>query len=112
VHEVRLTFWQMVVSLPLFAAGALAWERIRWEHIGAAPLAGILYQGVVVAGLAFTVNFYLMRRYPPSVMISFNFVAPVAGVLLGVAILGERLSAGLAGGMALVALGLVLITRR
>jgi drug/metabolite transporter (DMT)-like permease len=66
----------------------------------------------VVAGLAFTVNYYLMRRYSPSVMISFNFVSPVAGVLLGVAILGERLSAGLLGGMALVALGLVLIARR
>jgi len=44
-----------------------------------------------------------MRRYSPSVMISFNFVAPVAGVLLGMAILGERLTAGLLGGMALVA---------
>jgi drug/metabolite transporter (DMT)-like permease len=112
VNEVRLTFWQMVVSLPLFLAGALAWEEIRWEKIGAAPLAGILYQGIVVAGLAFTVNFYLMRRYSPSVMISFNFVSPVAGVLLGVAILGERLSESLLGGMALVALGLVLIARR
>ncbi|MDA1117959.1 MAG: DMT family transporter [Proteobacteria bacterium] len=112
MNEVRLTFWQMLVSLPLFAAGALAWEEIRWEQIGVAPVAGILYQGIVVAGLAFTVNFYLMRRYSPSVMISFNFVSPVAGVLLGMAILGERLSAGLLGGMALVALGLVLITRR
>jgi drug/metabolite transporter (DMT)-like permease len=112
VHEVRLTFWQMLVSLPLFLGGGLAWEEIRWENIGAAPLAGILYQGIVVAGLAFTVNYYLMRRYSPSVMISFNFVSPVAGVLLGVAILGERLSAGLMGGMALVALGLVLIARR
>jgi drug/metabolite transporter (DMT)-like permease len=45
-------------------------------------------------------------------MISFNFVAPVAGVLLGMAILGERITAGLAGGMLLVAVGLVLITRR
>lgn len=112
VNDVRLTFWQMIVSLPLFAVGGFAWETVRWDRIGAAPLAGILYQGVVVAGLAFTVNFYLMRRYPPSVMISFNFVAPVAGVLLGVAILGEQISAGLLGGMALVALGLVLITRR
>jgi drug/metabolite transporter (DMT)-like permease len=102
----------MLVSLPLFLAGGLAWEEIRWENIGAAPVAGILYQGIVVAGLAFTVNYYLMRRYSPSVMISFNFVSPVAGVLLGVAILGERLSAGLLGGMALVALGLVLIARR
>jgi drug/metabolite transporter (DMT)-like permease len=53
-----------------------------------------------------------MRRYSPSVMICFNFVSPVAGVLLGVAILGKRLSVELLGGMALVALGLVLIARR
>ncbi len=112
VNDVRLTLWQMVLSLPLFLAGALAWEEIRWEGIAAAPVAGILYQGIIVAGLAFTVNFYLMRRYSPSVMISFNFVSPVAGVLLGMAILGEQLTAGLLGGMALVALGLVLITRR
>ncbi len=112
MNEVRLNFWQMLVSLPLFAAGALAWEEIRWEQLGAAPVAGIVYQGVVVAGLAFTVNYYLIRRYRPSVMISFNFVAPVAGVLLGMAILGERLTAGLLGGMALVAAGLVLIARR
>jgi drug/metabolite transporter (DMT)-like permease len=46
------------------------------------------------------------------VIISFNFVAPVAGVLLGILILGEHVSAGLLGGMALVALGLVLIARR
>jgi drug/metabolite transporter (DMT)-like permease len=39
-----------------------------------------------------------MRRYSPSVMISFNFVSPVAGVLLGVAILGERMSGSLLGG--------------
>ena len=112
VNEVRLTFWQMVVSLPLFLSGALAWEEIRWERIGAAPLAGILYQGIVIAGLAFTVNFTLMRRYSPSVMISFNFVSPVAGVLLGVAILGESVSVSLLGGMALVALGLVFVARR
>ena len=112
IHEVRLTLWMMVVSLPLFFAGGMAFEVIRWENLGFAPVAGIVYQGVVIAGLAFTVNFALMRRYSPSVMISFNFVAPVAGVLLGMAILGERITAGLAGGMLLVAVGLVLITRR
>jgi len=112
MHEVPLTLWQMLLSLPLFLAGALAWEEIRWDNIAPAPVAGILYQGIIVAGLAFTVNFYQMRKYSPSVMISFNFVAPVAGVLLGVAILGERLTAALLGGMALVALGLALIARR
>lgn len=112
VNEARLAFWQMIVSLPLFAAGALATETISFERIGAVPVAGILYQGVVVAGLAFTVNFALIRRYTPSVMISFNFIAPVAGVLLGMAILGEHPTGGLLGGMLLVASGLVLIARK
>jgi drug/metabolite transporter (DMT)-like permease len=112
VNEVRLAFWQGIVSLPLFAAGALATETVRVENIGFAPLAGIVYQGAVIAGLAFTVNFWLIRRYTPSVMISFNFVAPVAGVLLGATILGEAVTAGLVGGLLLVAAGLVLIARR
>ena len=112
VNEVRLAFWQGTVSLPLFAAGALATETIRFDHIGFAPLAGIVYQGVVVAGLAFTINFMLIRRYTPSVIISFNFIAPVAGVLLGASILGEPVTAGLIGGMLLVAVGLVLIARK
>lgn len=109
-NEVRLTLWQMLISLPVFATWALLREEIRWERVNLASVGGIFYQGIVVAGLAFTVNFYLMRRFTPSVMISFNFVSPVAGVLLGVAVLGETLSSGLLSGMALVALGLVLIT--
>jgi len=112
VNDVRFTLWTMIVSLPLFLAGGALFETVRWENLAFAPLAGIVYQGAVVAGLAFTVNFYLIRRYTPSVMISFNFVAPVAGVLLGVAILGETVNAGLVGGMLLVAAGLALIARR
>ena len=112
VNEVRLAFWQGFVSLPLFAAGALATETIRTAAIGPAPIAGILYQGVLVAGIAFTVNFGLIRRYTPSVIMSFNFVAPVVGVLLGASILGEPVTAGLIGGLMLVAAGLVLIARK
>jgi len=112
VNEVRLTLWQMLLSLPLFAAGGFAFETIRWENLDWAPVAGILYQGIVIAGLGFSVQYYLLRRYKPSVMISFNFVAPVAGVLLGMWLLDERLTAALLGGMALVAVGITLIARK
>jgi drug/metabolite transporter (DMT)-like permease len=112
VNEVRLTLWQMLLSLPLFLAGGLTFETVRLENLGWGPIAGILYQGIVVAGLGFTVQYYLLRRYKPSVMISFNFVAPVAGVLLGVWLLDEHLTAALLGGMALVALGITLLARK
>jgi drug/metabolite transporter (DMT)-like permease len=112
VNEIRLTLWQMLLSLPLFAAGGFAFETVRWENLDWSPVAGILYQGIVIAGLGFSVQYYLLRRYKPSVMISFNFVAPVAGVLLGVWLLDERLTAALLGGMALVAVGITLIARK
>lgn len=111
-NEARMVFWMMLVSLPVFGVGGAAFETIVWENIGWVPIAGIVYQGAVVAGLAFTVNFYLIRRYTPSVMISFNFFAPVVGVALSVWILGESLLAGVLAGMVLVALGLALVARR
>jgi drug/metabolite transporter (DMT)-like permease len=108
----RVAVWQMLISLPLYALGGSLFETIRWEHLSWEPIAGIVYQGVVVAGLAFTVSFSLMKRYTPSVMMSFNFVSPVAGVLLSVWLLDERITALLLVGMALVAAGLALIARK
>jgi drug/metabolite transporter (DMT)-like permease len=111
VHETRVAVWQMLLSLPLFACGGLMFETIVWENIGWEPVAGILYQGVVVAGLSFTVLYSLMKRYTPSVIMSFNFLSPVAGVLLAMWLLDEPFSGLLMIGMILVAFGLVLISR-
>ena len=110
IDAVRVAAWQMLISLPLFAAGGLAFETIRWENMGWAPLAGIAYQGIIIAGLAFLVFFHLMKRYPPSVIVSFNFVSPIAGVGLSAWLLRDPITSGLLIGMGLVAAGLYLIT--
>ena len=73
---------------------------------------GILYQGVAVAGFAFMVNAYLLRRYNPSVVLAFNFVSPLFGVLSSVLLLSESITWHLAAAMLTVALGLLLINRR
>jgi drug/metabolite transporter (DMT)-like permease len=91
----------------LMSACPIRWDAITWE-----PLAGLAYQGVVVAGLGFTVSFYLMKRYTPSVIVSFNFVSPIAGVLLSAWLLGDVITGHLWAGLLLVAVGLFLITRR
>jgi len=107
----RVVLWQMILSLPLFALGGLLFETIRWQAIAWEPLAGLLYQGVIVAGLGFSVSFYLMKRYAPSVIVSFNFVSPIAGVLLSAWLLGDVITGHLWAGMLLVAVGLFLIAR-
>ena len=112
IEPTIVAMWQMVLSLPLFGAGALWLEEIAWDRIGPGPIAGLLYQGMVIAGVGFTVSYHLMKRYTPSVMMSFSFVSPIAGVLFSMGLLGDRIGALLLAGMALVAVGLYLVARQ
>ena len=112
IEPTKVALWQMVLSLPLFGVGALWLEEIVWDAVGAGPIAGLLFQGVVIAGVGFTVSYHLMRRYTPSVMMSFNFVSPIAGVLFSAWLLGDRVGPLLLAGMALVAVGLYLVARQ
>ena len=75
-------------------------------------MTGLLYQGMVIAGLGFMVFSYLMKRYPPSIVASFNFVSPLSGVLLSMLILGDELTASIFFGVVFVGTGLYLIAGR
>ncbi len=112
VDSYRLAFWQMLLSIPLFIVLGLIFEEIRWDRVNASVIAGIAYQGIVVAGAGFMVTLWLMSRYRPSLMTSFGFIAPISGVLLSILLLGESASIWLIVSLALVAGGLLLLTRR
>lgn len=112
IEATRVMFWQMVLALPAFAGGGLALEQVDWAALDWLPIAGIAYQGVVIAGLGFMVNAYLMSRYNPSVVISFNFVSPISGVLLSALMLSEAIAWNVWAGLATVGLGLLLIARK
>ena len=112
IEPTKVAMWQMVLSLPMFGVGALLLEETAWDRVGAGPIAGLLFQGVVIAGVGFPVSYHLIRRYTPSVMMSFNFVSPIAGVSFSAWLLGDRVGAPLLAGMALVAVGLYLVARQ
>jgi O-acetylserine/cysteine efflux transporter len=109
IDEMRVAIWMMVVAAPLFAVGAFGFEEMDWTAVTWMPLGGILYQ-VMIATVAFTLNFALMKRFTPSVMMSFNFIAPIVGVLLSAWLLDEAITTALTVGLAMVAVGLVLTT--
>ncbi len=110
VDSFRLAFWQMLFSIPVFFILGGMFESVNWSGFSWTAVAGLAYQGVVVAGLGFMVSLWLISRYRPSLMASFNFIAPVSGVLLSVLLLGDRFSAAIAVSVCLVALGMVLLT--
>jgi len=111
IELIKVAVWQMVFSLPVYALASLSVETIRWQAMNWSAVAGLLYQGVIVAGLGFPVSFWLVKHYRPSVMMSFNFVSPVAGVLLAALLLNEVITISVVAGVTLVAVGLFLIAR-
>jgi len=112
IEPMRVVLWQMLLSLGGFATGAFLWEEIIWREVKWVPLGALLYQGVVIAGLAFMVNAWLIKRYSPSVMVSFGFISPISGVVLSAMLLGDTLTWDLAMGTAGVGIGLLILTRR
>lgn len=112
IDPLKVAVWQMVFSLPAFALASGSVETIQWQALNWAAVLGLAYQGVIVAGLGFPVSFWLVKHYKPSVMMSFNFVAPVAGVLLAAWLLNEIITISVVAGVALVAVGLLLIARK
>ena len=112
VDPFRLAIWQMVVSLPVYAIAGFAFETVHWDKFSIEAVLGLLYQGVIVAGIGFMVSLWLISRYRASTMTSFNFIAPVTGVLLAGWLLGERISSHAVLGVVLLAAGMMLITLR
>jgi drug/metabolite transporter (DMT)-like permease len=111
ISGVRVVLWQMILSLPLFAIAGITLETIRWENLAFAPIVGLLYQGVVIAGVGMMVVSYLLSRYTASVITSFNFISPVSGVLLSAVFLGDKITPAIVWGVVLVGAGLYFVSR-
>lgn len=74
--------------------------------------AGILFQSIVTVLIGFMLWFSMMKIYPASDIAAFSFLSPVLSVLMGWYLLNEDIAPGVIGGLVLVCIGLVLISRR
>ena len=107
----KTMLYQLVVSAPLLAVGAL----IFGERIDAMPSALALgasaYQIIWVVSVTYVVWFALVVRYSATRLSAFTFLTPLFGVAAGHLVLNEPLTPPFALAVALVALGLVLVNR-
>lgn len=104
--------YQLGVSGVLLAAGA-AWNGDTWPQSLSLMAAGSLaYQTVIVVFASYLLWFWLVRHYPATRLSAFTLLTPVFGLLMGVLMLGEPLTARLVLALAGVTLGMVLVNRR
>jgi drug/metabolite transporter (DMT)-like permease len=107
----KTLFYQLgISSLVLPLASALMGEHGMW--LGAAAIASLAYQALVVAFASYLAWFWLLTRYLAGRLSVLSFMTPMWGVLCGVVFLREPLSGYFAAAAALVASGIVLVNLR
>jgi drug/metabolite transporter (DMT)-like permease len=81
-------------------------------HASATALLSVAGLGIVCTALALAVFFLLIREVGPQRSLVITFVNPAVAVVLGVLLLDEPFTLGIALGLPLVLAGCVLATRR
>ncbi len=108
----KTLLYQLVVSAPLLALGAvLTGERFSHDP-SAVALVSLAYQTVWVVSITFVIWFAMIQRYSASRVSSFTFLTPLFGVAAGHLVLGEPLTPGFLAAAAMVVAGLVMVNRR
>lgn len=109
VAAARVLLYQLVVS----AGIALPLSFLMGESGITAPTPSVLlamaYQTVIVAFASYLTWFWLLTKFLASRLMVFSFLTPLFGVLFGVVLLGERMSAQFGLAALLVVGGIVLV---
>ncbi len=106
----KTLLYQLVVSAPLLALGALVFgERI--DAMPSAVALGAFAYTVLVVSLTFAVWFALIVRYSAARLSVFTFLAPLFGVAAGHFVLHDPMTPPFALAVVLVAIGILLVNR-
>lgn len=103
----------VAASLLLTAAGYLPYAAVAWPSpVGAKEAWSVAGLGVVCTALAFVLFFALVSAIGPARATVITYVNPAVAVLLGVLLLDEDFTLGMAFGFPLILIGSVLAARR
>lgn len=108
----KTLLYQLGVSALMLPAASILLGEPGFSGFNVLVLASLFYQGAVVAFASYLAWFWLLTRYFAARLSVLSFLTPIFGVLFGVALLGEPLSAAFALAASLVGAGIVLVNLR
>ncbi len=103
----RLVLWEMAIGAAAFFAYSLVFENLAAARPEFISVAAVIYQGIMIGALCFTVWTWLLRRYAASLISIFGFISPLVGIFVSALVLGEPVTLGLMVAAALVAAGII-----
>jgi drug/metabolite transporter (DMT)-like permease len=107
----KVLAYQLGISIPILALGALLMGERMAGMPGAASFGWLAYQTFWVCSLTSAVWFAMVQRYSASRLSAFTFLTPLFGVASGHFVLGEPISWAFGAAVALVIGGLILVNR-
>ena len=108
----RFVLWHMVWGTVLFSVWSVCAEDRITVSLNMATWTGLVYQGVVVAGVCVAIQTHLLRHHPASQIAVFSCTTPLFGIALSALLRGDRLSLLLLVAGVCVAIGILLVTKR
>jgi drug/metabolite transporter (DMT)-like permease len=107
----KTLLYQLSVSGVLLALAALASGRPLPQALSPLAWSSLAFQVVVVTSASYLMWFWLVRHYPATRLAAFTLLTPVFGLLLGLGLLGEPITARLVVALAGVAIGIAVVNR-
>jgi O-acetylserine/cysteine efflux transporter len=111
----ELLGWTYLISLPALLVASLAledpdfgtWSTVSWQ-----AWASLLFAAIVASLIAHTGYFHLVQRYPVTSVAPLTTLSPVFSIVLGVLLLGDRLTPRIIVGGVCTLIGVLIITLR
>jgi drug/metabolite transporter (DMT)-like permease len=108
----KLLFYQLAVSAVAFPALSLGLGEAWVWHFSTFAMTSLLLQTVIGAFASYLAWMWMLGHYPATKISVFVFFTPLFALLFGAAWLGESVTPGLLGALAMVAAGIVLVNRK
>lgn len=112
IAQHKLLIAQAIFGVTTFVIASLVFESDEPFIITTRLVVALFYTGVLIAGLGFIGQTWLLRRYLPSRVTVISLSQPIFGVLFSWWILGESIGGELYLGAALVVVGSALAQRK
>jgi drug/metabolite transporter (DMT)-like permease len=107
----KTLLYQLALSGVALAIASWLAGEVWPQRLSAGPLAWLVFQIVVVSFASYLLWFWLVRHYPATQLSAFTLLTPLFGLLAGVLLMADPLTARLVTALIGVSLGIALVQR-
>ena len=105
----QLVMYSTMLSVPLFLAAALLWDKTMIFQLDTPVICSLLYQSLITASFGFVAWNTMLKKYGAVSLHSFMFIMPIAGVAMGGLVLGEPISFKILLALAFIVFGILVV---